>query len=113
MTETGRDEAGAKRREGATAAPRRRSIAMLAILGLAAALFLDGVAGERGWLANQRAAQRYRQVQQSLDELRAYNAALREDARRLKHDPSAIEEAARRQGMMKKGEKLFIIHDKK
>jgi cell division protein FtsB len=37
---------------------------------------------------------------------------LREDARRLREDPAAIEEIARRElGLMSPGEKLFIIRN--
>jgi cell division protein FtsB len=44
--------------------------------------------------------------------LRSENAALREEARRLREDPAAIEEIARRElGLMSPGEKLFIIRD--
>ena len=114
MSETGRVQASARRHEGAAAAPRRRSIATLAILLVALVLLLDGIAGERGWLANRRAAAAYREAQQALEDARAQNAALREQARRLQHDPAAIEEAARSQlGLMKKGEKVFILRDRK
>src|SRR5512133_3844358 len=108
MTETGRELANGKRRDGGAAPPRGRSLATLAILLVALMFFLDGIAGERGWLANRRAAAEYREAQQALELSRARNAQLREQAWRLRHDPAAIEEAARRQlGMMKKGEKLF------
>ena len=40
------------------------------------------------------------------------NAKLRETARRLKDDPSAIEEIARRElGLIKPGERVFIVKD--
>ena len=43
---------------------------------------------------------------------RAENQWLREEARRLREDPSAIEEIARRDlGLIKPGEKVFIIKD--
>lgn len=114
MTETGREQQSAKRREGVGAPPKGRSIATIAVLLLALMLVLDGVAGERGWLANRRAVAETRQVKQALEAAKARNAALREQAWRLKHDPAAIEEAARRQlGLMKKGEKLFILKDRK
>jgi cell division protein FtsB len=114
MTESGRALANGKRRDGGGAPPRRRSLATLAILLVALMLFLDGIAGERGWVANRRAAAEYREAQQALEAAKARNAVLREQAWRLKHDPAAIEEAARRQlGLMKKGEKVFILRDKK
>ena len=40
------------------------------------------------------------------------NARLSEEARRLKDDPAAIEEIARRDlGLIRKGEKVFIVKD--
>ena len=43
---------------------------------------------------------------------RAENARLREEARRLREDPDAIEEIARRElGLIRRGEKVFIIKD--
>jgi len=75
-------------------------------------LVLDGIAGERGWLANRRAAAQYRAAAQALEAARAHNAVLREEATRLKSDRGAIEEEARRQlGVMRPGEKVFIIRD--
>ena len=44
--------------------------------------------------------------------LRIENAGLSEQARRLREDASAIEEVARRElGLIKPGEKVFIIKD--
>ena len=44
--------------------------------------------------------------------LSSENAQLREEARRLREDPTAIEELARRElGLIKPGEKVFIIKD--
>jgi cell division protein FtsB len=114
MGQRDRGQANGNRREGSVPAPpRRRSIAMLVLLLFALVLIIDAVAGERGWLANRRAAAQYRAAQQALDEARARNAALRDEVQRLRRpDPGAIEEAARRQlGLMKPGEKLFIVRD--
>jgi cell division protein FtsB len=59
-----------------------------------------------------QARQQYRDLEQSLAEVRAENADLREEAERLREDPSAIEELARRDlGLIKPGEKLFIVKD--
>jgi cell division protein FtsB len=44
--------------------------------------------------------------------VREENARLRDEARRLREDPRTIEEIARRElGLIKPGEKLFIIKD--
>jgi|WetSurMetagenome_2_1015567.scaffolds.fasta_scaffold503027_2 cell division protein FtsB len=103
---------GARRDRGARSPARRRSAVTVAMLLAALVLVLDGIAGERGWLANRRAAAQYHVASQALEAARAHNASLREEAWRLKNDRAAIEEAARRQlGLMKPGEKLFIIRD--
>jgi cell division protein FtsB len=47
-----------------------------------------------------------------LTKARLENARLREEARRLREEPEAIEEIARRElGLIKPGETLFIIKD--
>lgn len=76
-------------------------------------LIVDALVGDKGLLERLRERQRHHDVQQALDEVRHENAALREQARRLREeDPSTIEDAARRQlGMIKPGEMLFIIKD--
>ncbi|MBP1634970.1 MAG: cell division protein FtsB [Acidobacteria bacterium] len=96
-------------------APARpaRSFLTTALLVLSAILLLDGVAGERGWLANRRARIEYEREAQALDAARRRNDALREEIRRLKSDPAFIEELARRDlGLIKPGETVFIIKDK-
>jgi cell division protein FtsB len=48
----------------------------------------------------------------TITQLRAENARLREVARRLREDPSAIEEIARRElGLIRPGERVFIVKD--
>lgn len=75
-------------------------------------LFIDALVGDKGLLAMLQARQQYRDLEQSLAEVRAENADLREEAERLREDPSAIEELARRDlGLIKPGEKLFIVKD--
>ena len=59
-----------------------------------------------------RARQEYETVAASIAALHAENARLREQARRLREDPAAIEEVARRElGLIKPGETVFIIKD--
>jgi cell division protein FtsB len=56
--------------------------------------------------------QEYRALEQSLAHVRAENARLREEAHRLREDPATIEDLARRDlGLIKPGEKLFIVKD--
>ena len=73
---------------------------------------VDALVGEKGLLAMIKARQEYRLLEQSLADSRAANTRLREQARRLREDPDAIEALARRElGLMKPGEKLFIVKD--
>ena len=83
------------------------------LLGLVAAvLVVDAIVGEKGLLALLKARRDFQSVEQALERARQGNAQLRDEARRLREDPSAIEEVARRElGLIKPGEKLFIIRD--
>ena len=79
---------------------------------VASLIVVDGLFGERGLLAMLRARQEYDQLAATLARQRAENARLREDVRRLNDDPRAIEEVARRElGLIRRGEKVFIIKD--
>jgi cell division protein FtsB len=78
------------------------------------AVIIDAVVGDRGLLATRRARDQYGAAVAALDQQRAENARLREQARRLTDDPAAIEELAREElGLMRPGEKLFILKDLK
>lgn len=83
------------------------------VLGLVTiVLVIDAVFGEKGLLTLIQARRDFAAVEQALVRAREENAALRDQARRLREDPSAIEEIARRElGLIKPGEKLFIIKD--
>jgi cell division protein FtsB len=61
-----------------------------------------------------KARQQYQTLETSLTRARVENEQLREQARQLREDPQAIEEIARRElGLIRPGEKLFIIKDVK
>lgn len=71
---------------------------------------VDALVGDKGLLAMIQARQQYRALQESLAGARAENARLREEARQLREVPAVIEEHARRElGLIRPGEKLFII----
>lgn len=75
-------------------------------------LLVDAFVGDKGLVAMMQAREQYRLLEQALAEARADNIRLREEARRLREDPAAIEEIARRElGLIRPGEKLFIIRD--
>jgi cell division protein FtsB len=84
------------------------------VVFLAAAIIVDAVVGERGLLATWRASDEYGAAVAALEQQRADNARLRDEVRRLNDDPAAIEELARGDlGLMRPGEKVFIVKDLK
>jgi cell division protein FtsB len=73
---------------------------------------VDGLVGDRGLPAMLRARHEYDDLTASIARQHAENARLREEARRLREDPAIIEEIARRElGLIKPGEKVFIVKD--
>jgi len=92
--------------------PRVRRVVQLLLILVAAVVVADALVGDQGLLAIMRARRQYDQLAASLARQRAENARLRDQARRLREDPSAIEEAARRDlGLIRPGEKVFIVRD--
>ncbi len=91
---------------------RNRRLLHIGLALVAAVIVLDALAGDRGLLAMLRVRRQYNALAESLAKERAENARLGEQARRLREDPAAIEEVARRElGLIKPGEKVFIIKD--
>jgi cell division protein FtsB len=89
-----------------------RTIAHALLFLTAAVIVLDALAGDRGLLAMLRVRREYRELAATVARDRAENARLAEQARRLREEPAAVEEVARRElGLIKPGEKLFIIKD--
>jgi cell division protein FtsB len=91
---------------------RRRHYVYVLLLVVASAVVIDGLVGDRGLVAMLRARREYDQLAGTIAKQRTENARLREEARRLKEDPAAIEEVARRElGLIRPGERVFIIKD--
>ena len=89
-----------------------RRLFHIGLLLVAGVVILDALAGDRGLLAMIRVRGQYSTLAATLARERAENARLAEQARRLREDPAAIEEVARRElGLIKPGEKVFIIKD--
>ncbi len=92
---------------------RRKRIWTYGLLLLSAALMVNALIGEKGYLANLQARQEFQDVSHSLEQLKAENAKLEEDARRLQTDPQALEDSARLQlGLIKPGETLITLRDR-
>lgn len=102
-----------KRKANKTPQPgRSRKVLYWLLVFVASIIVLDGFFGERGLLAMLRARHEYDELAAGIARQRADNARLRDEARRLKEDPAAIEEIARRElGLIKPGEKVFIVRD--
>ena len=91
---------------------RTRRIVHLLLLMVAVVVFVDAVVGEGGVVVRQRRRKEYNQLVNDLDRLRSANDLMREQNRRLRDDPAALEEAARRDlGLIKRGETVFIVKD--
>lgn len=96
----------------AQAAARRTRIIQLVIFALAAVITIDSFVGDKGLLTTMRARREHAQKLAAIDRIRMENARMRERAKRLREDPAAIEEAARRDlGLVKPGEVLVIVRD--
>jgi cell division protein FtsB len=96
----------------ATMARRGGRLVRYGLVFITIVLVIDAIVGEKGLLAQLDARRTFTVVEQSLQRARRENADLREQARRLREDPAAIEELARRElGLIKPGEKLFILRD--
>ena len=102
-----------RRRSPSPRRPTRNRRIVRALLALVAAVIIvDGLVGDRGMLAMLRARREYDDLSASIARQRAENARLRDQARRLRDDPTAIEEIARRElGLIKPGERVFIVKD--
>ena len=84
------------------------------VLAVGCMLIVDALVGDRGFLAMLKARQQYRTLETALARSKTENAQLREEARQFREDPDAIEQIARRElGLIRPGEKLFIIKDVK
>jgi cell division protein FtsB len=93
-------------------ATRGRRLIRFALAFFTAVVLVDAVVGENGVLSLVQKRREFAAVERALQQAREDNAALRETARRLREDPGAIESVARRDlGLIKPGEKVFIIKD--
>src|SRR5262249_8424502 len=91
---------------------RTRRIVHLLLIFVAAVIVVDALVGDRGLVAMLRARREYDELSASIARQRAENASLRDLARRLREDPKTIEEIARRDlGLIKPGERVFIVKD--
>ena len=83
-----------------------------ALVAIGCIFFLDALVGEKGLVELFKARQDFSALESSLLRIRNENARLREEARLLREDADTIERVAReRLGLIRPGEKLFILKD--
>jgi cell division protein FtsB len=98
--------------DAAASKQRGRRLVQYGLLFLGCLLFLDALVGEKGFVENLKARQQYDALERSLGRLKEDNTRLSQEVELLRKDPDTIEGIARRElGLMRPGEKLFIIRD--
>ena len=100
MIDEGRSRRNAKR------------LVRIVLVWAGAAILVAGLVGDRGLVGVWRARRQSEDLSRQINQLRDENKALRDTARRLREDPATIEDLARRElGLIRPGEKLFIVRD--
>jgi len=95
-----------------TTPPTRHRLVHYGLVFLGLVFVAHALIGQNGLFAMLRAREEFRSLEQELADIRARNAALKEEARRFREDPAAIEDIARREhDMIKDGERVYIIRD--
>lgn len=90
----------------------RRKTLQLLLVFVTLVLVINALIGDRGLMETLRAREKHAETVAAIDRLRAENARLRDEVRRLSFDPATIEALARKElGLIKPGELLFIIKD--
>ena len=93
---------------------RRRRLIAYALLAGAGVLMVNALLGENGYVATVRAQREYGELHAALAAELRKTEELRERIYRMRNDPKALEEEARRQlGLIRPGETLVIIRDVK
>jgi len=96
----------------ASASPWRTRLLNYVLAFVTVVLVVDALVGDKGLLDTLRARRQHGALAAALRQKRQENVRLRDDIRRLKEDPGAIESLAREElGLMREGEVLFIVRD--
>lgn len=91
----------------------RRKMMTYLLYGAAFILIVNALVGDSGYLATLSGKGEQERATRELAIIRHKNQAMQEKIERLKHDPAAIEEEARRKlNMIKKGEVMIVVKDK-
>ena len=83
-----------------------------AVVTLSFVLVVNALVGENGYLASIRVRRQAADLTAQLRHLREENQQIQDEIIRLRHDPAALEEAARRDLRLgKPGETMVVIKD--
>lgn len=89
---------------------RRRKRLDLVLSFVAVILLVNAIVGERGLFETWRARRQHATLVTGISAIRVENHALRDQARRLREDPVAIEAVARQDlGLIRPGEILVVV----
>lgn len=89
--------------------PGGRAVGYL-LLFATCALVANAIVGESGLLATRMASRQQARLAERIADMKGENEVLREQVRRLREDPTFIEEIARREfGLIHPGERVFIL----
>jgi cell division protein FtsB len=95
-----------------TSQSRRRRMVQYLIVFVGCVLVVDSLVGDKGVLQMMKKRQDARALDRAVAAAKAENARLTSEIHRIKNDDAALEEAARRDlGLIKPGEKLFVVKD--
>ena len=90
----------------------RRRMLGYAVVTLSFVLVVNALVGENGYLASIRVRRQAADLTAQLRHLREENQRIQDEIIRLRHDPAALEEAARRDLRLgKPGETMVVIKD--
>ena len=97
------------RRQHAEQSARRRRIILLMLVGIgAAALMVNSLIGETGWLARRAQKKKIEALSAEVDKIRNENLHLSKHINDLKHDPATIEAVAREQLRLGRSEDVVV-----
>ena len=91
----------------------RRRVTAYGLFAFVFAMMVNALVGENGYLATLQARSEQARLADSVARMRIKNQEMQDEIHRLRTDPKALEEAARRElNMIKKGETMVIVKDK-
>src|SRR5262252_4579061 len=93
---------------------KRRRLLTYALLAGSTVLMVNALVGEHGYIATLRSQREADAITEEIEKIKTQSRDLKERTERLKNDPAALEEAARRDlNMVMPGDTVIIIKDAK